>query len=274
MGTVPVVPGKTFVSYSHRDTGTYVTELVRFLETNGVAVWSDHDLDPGAPLFAQALAKRIDDSTAVVVVMSPEAEKSEWVQLEIARARQVNKRILPLLLNGPVFFIFGTSNYSDVHDGRMPPESFVILLQDHQFGNSTEAAERSAKRLFTRPDGVSEPYQRAVAIAGTPVAASVQPGAGLAPLPASASSVDALQAFVGLAPAGVDYLERLAEAAMTQATRTRREADARVAALASAETHRPRRSRRRRPLTIPLWRTSGSSRGSSSSVGSPSWWRW
>jgi hypothetical protein len=60
--------------------------------------------------------------------MTPEAEESEWVGMEIERARAKRKPILPLLLAGDAFFALGTLHYDDVRDARMPPSVFVQRL--------------------------------------------------------------------------------------------------------------------------------------------------
>jgi hypothetical protein len=120
--------GHVFVSYSRTDS-PYVAELIAWLTSHGVTVWSDAGIAYGSE-WPAVLREAVDRSSAVVVVMSPAAESSEWVDRELARAELKDRPILPLLLDGDPFFRLGSTQYDDVRDGRMPQELFAQRLVD------------------------------------------------------------------------------------------------------------------------------------------------
>jgi len=115
-----------FISYSRADRN-YVEALAAYLGNSGTSVWFDYEIVTG-DRFEKVIRERIDNCEAFIVVMTPAVERSEWVALEIARARQKGKRILPLLLAGDPMFALGTLSYTDVTDGIMPNAEFVNAL--------------------------------------------------------------------------------------------------------------------------------------------------
>jgi hypothetical protein len=112
-----------FVSYSRTDSA-YVAELIAWLSQKGVPTWTDAGIDYGVRWPAEIRAA-VDRSGVVVVVMSPAAESSEWVDRELARAELKGVPIVPLLLAGDPFFRLGSTQYEDVRGGRMPGEPFA-----------------------------------------------------------------------------------------------------------------------------------------------------
>jgi hypothetical protein len=115
-----------FVSYSHKDT-QYVYDLTAELEKRGFLVWLDEHIPKGARWF-QEIQKAIADCIAMIVVMSPDAEESEWVEQEIILARSQNKNIFPLLLRGECFPILIARQFTDITTGSLPDDEFYEQL--------------------------------------------------------------------------------------------------------------------------------------------------
>ena len=65
----------------------------------------------------QTIVRAIEASAAVVVVMTPEAERSRWVEREVLLAEREGKPIVPLLLRGRAFPLLINVQYVDVTDG-------------------------------------------------------------------------------------------------------------------------------------------------------------
>ena len=120
-------PPYVFISYARADQG-YVTDLVKHLNDHGVVCWVDTDTDYG-DRWPKVIRGRVDGCAALVVVMTPTSEESEWVEREIVRAQQRDKAILPLLLDGLPFFELNTTQYEDVSDARMPTPTFIRRLK-------------------------------------------------------------------------------------------------------------------------------------------------
>jgi hypothetical protein len=120
--------GRVFISYSRADED-YVSELVLFLEAQGLQPWIDREQIGSGDRWARMIQDEIDKCAAMVVVMTPSSDDSKWVKNEIQRAIVKNKAILPLLLKGDLgFFELGTSHFDDVRNGDLPSDLFVRRL--------------------------------------------------------------------------------------------------------------------------------------------------
>src|SRR6478672_7529520 len=88
---------KVFISYSRKSSDAFVDDLVVGLEDRGFAPMLDrHDIEPGEPWEAR-LGGLIEQSDTVVVVVSPEAVKSERCDWEINKTLALSKRLLPVI---------------------------------------------------------------------------------------------------------------------------------------------------------------------------------
>lgn len=108
-----------FLSYSRKDSAVK-DRVKQTLEDAGLRVWTDDKLTPGTPEWFQAIERAIDVTHVLVVLLSPDAKQSEWVQKEIGYAKAVKKSIFPVLVRGEEnestpFQIFGTQ-YVDIRN--------------------------------------------------------------------------------------------------------------------------------------------------------------
>ncbi|MBE2267164.1 MAG: TIR domain-containing protein [Anaerolinea sp.] len=108
-----------FLSYSRKDSAMK-DRVQKSLADAGLSVWTDANLTPGTPEWFQAIERAIDATRVLVVLLSPDAKQSEWVQKEIGYAKAWKKPIFPILVRGDEaestpFQIFGTQ-YVDVRD--------------------------------------------------------------------------------------------------------------------------------------------------------------
>jgi hypothetical protein len=134
---VPVVGGHVFISYRHAEPDTaYVEKLATFLGTAGIVVWFDREIVSGDRWHA-LIEQQINTAVAVVVVMSPQASESRWVNREISQAELADKPIFPLLLAGKRFFRLADLHYDDVTEGRMPSARVLARLRDLLPGQPT-----------------------------------------------------------------------------------------------------------------------------------------
>lgn len=117
---------KLFISYAHDD-HDYVHRLARLLEDQGLPVRYDAALRWGAR-FVDEIRELIRTACAVLVVMTPAAERSEWVQREILEAERHSRPLKPLLLKGDGLFLLAPLLFVDVRDGRLlRPEELADL---------------------------------------------------------------------------------------------------------------------------------------------------
>jgi hypothetical protein len=117
---------RIFISYSHKDK-TYAHKLHRHLLDHGFDAWIDDRIDYGTH-WSDEIEKNLRECSAFILVMSPSSQKSDWVQNELAFARELKKSIFPLLLEGNVWWFLHTTQFVDVKDGKLPPTKFFINL--------------------------------------------------------------------------------------------------------------------------------------------------
>lgn len=91
---------KVFLSHSHTD-APLAARISAALEENGLEVWdSDRDLLPGDN-WAGETARALENSEAMIVLLTPAAVKSRHVKREIEYAlgaRNYSNRLIPVLV--------------------------------------------------------------------------------------------------------------------------------------------------------------------------------
>ena len=117
-----------FVSYSRRDK-SYVSRLVKSLTEQGIPVWFDQDVYAG-DRWGTRLKEMIDTCAAVLLVMSPNAAASKYVQEELHEADESGRLVVPLLLAGTPIFGYKGTQYEDVTGGKLPTSALVRRLRD------------------------------------------------------------------------------------------------------------------------------------------------
>ena len=89
-----------FMSYS-RENISLQKKVLTGLRERGVPVWVDVEkLIPGSPAWEREIERAIRGAAGVIVLLSPDANNSEWVRREISFAEQNDKRIFPVLIDG------------------------------------------------------------------------------------------------------------------------------------------------------------------------------
>jgi len=145
-----------FVSYSRTD-AAYVGQLISWFADRGVPVWSDAGIDYGSQ-WPAVVRDAVDRSAVVIVVMSPAAEASEWVDRELARAELKGRPVLPLLLEGDPFFRLGSTHYEDVRGGLLPGDGFVGRVVALCEGMNLEVSPYGSPIMIR--DGPGDVYER------------------------------------------------------------------------------------------------------------------
>ena len=74
-----------FISYARADEDL-ATEIADLLREAGFEVWRDDEL-PAHRSYAEVIEERLTGASAVVVLWSAEAAKSQWVRAEADKAR-------------------------------------------------------------------------------------------------------------------------------------------------------------------------------------------
>jgi nucleotide-binding universal stress UspA family protein len=130
-----------FISYASEDRH-YARRLAEYLEVAGVPVWIDDAIRPGED-WVQAVRNAINEAAALVVVITPAAQKSKKVEQELVAAAAISKPVAPFLVAGePLGRLRHEKHYTTEHRGRPSPE-LAFRLRDL-------VAEGSLGRDFVR----------------------------------------------------------------------------------------------------------------------------
>ena len=90
------MPAKSvFISHSSKD-DAIVRELRQALSDLGIETWADSERLSGGDPLAAVIREEIENADYFLVLVSLTALNSEWVQREIAHAKSLRKRIVPL----------------------------------------------------------------------------------------------------------------------------------------------------------------------------------
>jgi flagellar biosynthesis GTPase FlhF len=165
----PLSTGHIFISYSRRDSEAML-RIVSYLREQGINAWVDNEkLVPGTPIWEYEIEKAIRGAFAIVVVLSPDAKKSEWVLREITLADQFHKRVFPVLVGGsdedsiPLRLI--TRQFADLRKDeptglksliteisfyseeltRLEEERVAVEIEAARLKKESEAAEKAAR---------------------------------------------------------------------------------------------------------------------------------
>lgn len=119
-----------FISYSKQNID-FARYLRAVLEAEGCPVWMDEvRLQPSARWWKE-IEESISACTAFVVIMSPEAAESDWVEREILLAEKLKRPLFPVLLAGEAWSRLANIQFEDMREGlhAKPSAHFVEGLQ-------------------------------------------------------------------------------------------------------------------------------------------------
>lgn len=123
----PTVGGYTFYSYA-RGTGLG-TQIAAFMEREELSTWIDSHLEPGET-WAEVIDERIAGASAFVVIMDDSSEASNYVQKELALARQLGKPIVPVLAGKVPFPALADRQFVRWNHMTLPESGFSEYLRD------------------------------------------------------------------------------------------------------------------------------------------------
>jgi hypothetical protein len=109
-----------FISYSSKDV-EYAAKLESDLESNDYQVWRDKSELRGGDEWIEKIKTALNDAWAVVVIQSPNSEKSDWVEEELQYADNHKIPVIPLLLTGEPWFGFLRIQFVDARGKENDP---------------------------------------------------------------------------------------------------------------------------------------------------------
>jgi HEAT repeat protein len=91
------MPGQIFISYCHSD-GDFAENLVSKLKENGFEIWMDETGLEGGDEWREEIDRSIRDSSALVLVVTPESKDSFYVTYEWIFALGAGLKVVPIKL--------------------------------------------------------------------------------------------------------------------------------------------------------------------------------
>jgi len=88
---------RVFISYSSRQTAQAM-EIAELLRGSGISCWMAPGSIPAGSSYQEAIPVAIGRADVVLMLLTPDAEKSRWVQKEIGSAIGADKVLLPYML--------------------------------------------------------------------------------------------------------------------------------------------------------------------------------
>lgn len=117
-----------FISYAQEDSKfahMIADELARW----GITPSIDDRLDK-LRNWPPSIQESIRVCPVFIVIMSPEARKSSWVQKEVEYAKSIRKPIFPVLLRGESWGSFTSPQPLDIRNGQLPDRNFYLKMQE------------------------------------------------------------------------------------------------------------------------------------------------
>ncbi|MBL8161511.1 MAG: HEAT repeat domain-containing protein [Anaerolineae bacterium] len=146
-----------FVSYKHEET-EFASMLIHQLTAAGFKIWIDTEQLRAGENWREAINDAIKDSFALVLVVSPDAQRSEYVTYEWAFAQGAGIKVVPLLYRQPT--------------ARLHPQ--LEMLQYLDFTDKARPPWDKLLRRLWELQGESQPYTVVVSRdAPTPVKSAV-----------------------------------------------------------------------------------------------------
>ena len=140
---------QVFISYSRKDL-TFVEHLISDLKKTGIDVWYDLSGLEGGSRWGIEIQNAVQNSDYVIVVLSPDAIASEWVEREYLLSNNLKKRLLPIMYRKcelPLSFL--NVNYIDVQGENYSRnfEKITRFLDSKPLPlSSTNTPERTSQR--------------------------------------------------------------------------------------------------------------------------------
>ena len=114
---------KVFISHSSEDRD-WAIALKKDCQTVGATAYIfEHDCQPGGSI-AEKVLRHIQESDAVIVLLTKHGQASPYVQQEIGAASSLKKLVIPLVEGGvskPKLALLDGKEYIEFHPGNLEP---------------------------------------------------------------------------------------------------------------------------------------------------------
>src|SRR5215204_4522447 len=123
------------------------------LRNAGLKVWTDEGIEPGTFSWKEAIEDAIRDTEMLVVLLSPDANNSKWVQREIDYSDVQDVQVMPLLVRGEprdsVPFALAGSQFIDLRS-HYEPGIQALISRCYDYMQKTSGVTVEHKRVAIR----------------------------------------------------------------------------------------------------------------------------
>ncbi len=150
-----------FISYSRKDikeVKVFIARLKR--EIPSLTIWIDYNDIKPAEAYEEKIVSAIDSSKCVLLFASNHSMQSKHVKREISYAENVEKKVIPLLLNGSnlrtglFLYKFGEINYidttNDIHINQLVDDLRDISNSNNEEPDPPETLLTRLKNYFVK----------------------------------------------------------------------------------------------------------------------------
>jgi TIR domain-containing protein len=137
-----------FVSYASPDRDV-AFRIVGFLEEQGITCWvAPRDVPPGVE-YGQAIINAIEQSRALVLILSDQSNDSQFVRKEVERAVSKTKPVLPVRIrevtpSGSLEFFISSAQWVDAWKSPMEQHLLPLVAAIRSMGKPDAAPVRSS----------------------------------------------------------------------------------------------------------------------------------
>lgn len=137
-----------FISYSRKDT-KFVDNLENSLREAGILTWVDRGRLSAGEAWTESIAQALEQSLAVIFVISPDSIRSTWVKKETVLACNKNKRLIPIIYRRTEIppgweFLVGDSQHLDFTDKSYEAGIRDLVNAIHQHDASASTIDEKA----------------------------------------------------------------------------------------------------------------------------------
>ena len=134
-----------FISYSRDASSDYAKTLFHSLQERNISAWLDIKHINVGDKWPKEIRNAILASFAFVIIMSPGAEDSEWVNKELQWATLKKVPIIPLLHKDTDFFEVNDLQYEDVRN-----DDFCLSYSNTFLNESRSVSNTFLKDVYKR----------------------------------------------------------------------------------------------------------------------------
>jgi len=161
-----------FISYSTKN-ADYAQKLAAKLREEGFDVWVDNLRLRSSEDWWRSIVLALRGCAAVVVILTPESDASDWVQREITLAGKYKKPIFPLWLSGnldtPNWEYFVRIQIEDVRGGKLPPSHVFDTIALHAPRQERRGMDVTKQTPSSLPEMNDRELARDIANRPTPI---------------------------------------------------------------------------------------------------------